>query len=44
MSKIDYKKQAKELYGPSQDEFSFVEVPNMKFLSCRSSLTYQVWF
>ena len=32
MSKIDLKKQEKELYNPSKNEFAIVEVPRMNFL------------
>ena len=32
MSKIDYKKEAKQLYSPSKKELEIVEVPKMNFL------------
>ena len=33
MGKIDFKKEYKELYNPSSNKVSFVEVPKMKYLS-----------
>jgi hypothetical protein len=32
MSKLDFKKQFKELYSPSRKEFTFIDVPSMNFL------------
>ena len=32
MTKIDFKKQMKELYNPPKDEFSVVDVPSMQYL------------
>jgi hypothetical protein len=32
MNKVDYKKEMKHLFNPPKDEFTFVDVPEMKFL------------
>jgi hypothetical protein len=32
MKKVDYKKEMKHLFNPPRDEFTFVDVPEMKFL------------
>ena len=32
MSKLDFKKQLKELYSPSKEEFTVIDVPSMNFL------------
>lgn len=32
MKKVDYKKEMKHLFNPPKDEFTFVDVPEMKFL------------